>query len=639
MSAVTHESESSDRRILRFVAFAVAVVLAVSTLTARLVQLQVLQGGQFSTLSAQNSRVIQAIPSSRGLVYDRNGALLVTNVPSYSVKILPADLPLTERDSVVSRLAGLLGADPTDINTKLDSNTGSRFDLVRVATDVPEDVARTIAENHTELPGVQVVVEPRRSYLEGPLMSQVLGYTGPVDATQLASLEGRGYLPDDLIGKAGIEAEYETQLRGTYGSEEVERDAQGRKLQVLQTVSAPQAGDSLQLSIDLRTQRNGEAALKWAMSKVGIKRAVFLAMNPQTGEVLAMVSLPTYDDNAFASGISNKAYQALINDPGQPLINHAVNEHYPPGSTYKLVTGTGGLADKKITASTKIRTRAYLTLGGTRFYDWNHQGFGACNIMCGFAHSSDTFFFQVGAMLGIERLAYWARQFGFGQPTGIDLPGEVPGIVPDNQWKMQTLGQLIFPGEVYQASIGQGYDMVTPIQLLNAFAALANGGTLYQPQVVREVLGPDGQVVQPFAPKVLHKLPVAPGVLAEMRRAARNMEVVRHTYNLVDMPLVMAGKTGTAEFGLRDSKGRLPYHSWYVGFLPKDPYKKANDPNGFAAVSRTDSNFAFLVFAYDSRTLGNAATETAKKFLQLQYGIKHDYTMVDLLKRTNLYGN
>lgn len=470
-------------------------------------------------------------------------------------------------------------------------------------------------------------------------MSQVLGYTGPVDAAQLASLAGRGYLPDDTIGKTGVEATYETQLRGTYGSQEVERDAQGQKLQVLQTVTPAVAGDSLQLSIDLRTQKNGEAALKWAMSKVGIKRAVFLAMNPQTGEVLAMVSLPTYDDNLFASGISTKDYQALLNDPGQPLINHAVNEHYPPGSTYKIVTGTGALADKKITASTKIRTRGYLTLGGTRFYDWNKAGFGACNIMCGFAHSSDTFFYQVGAMLGIERLAYWARQYGFGQPTGIDLPGEVPGIVPDNQWKMQALGQLIYPGEVYQAAIGQGYDMVTPIQMLNAYAALANGGTLYQPQVVREVIGPDGQVVQPFAPKVLRKLPVAGSVLAEMRRAARNMEVVRHTLNLVDMPIVMAGKTGTAEFGLRDSKGRLPYHSWFVGFLPKDPHKSANDPNGFAAVSRTDSDFAFLVFAYDTRTYGNAATEIVKKFLQLQYGIKKDYTMIDLLKRVNFYGN
>jgi membrane peptidoglycan carboxypeptidase len=204
---------------------------------------------------------------------------------------------------------------------------------------------------------------------------------------------------------------------------------------------------------------------------------------------------------------------------------------------------------------------------------------------------------------------------------------------------MDTFGQPVYPGEVYQASIGQGYDVVTPIQLINAYAALANGGTLYQPRIVRRILAPDGSVVQDFQPTVLKQMDVPASALKDMRLAARNVVNLRHTYNLVDMPLVVAGKTGTAEFGLRDSKGRLPYHSWFVGFLPKDPTPKANDPGGLKAVSRTDSELAILAFAYDSRTKGNAATEIAKKFLQLQYGIKHDYTRVDLLKRGNFYGN
>ena len=171
------------------------------------------------------------------------------------------------------------------------------------------------------------------------------------------------------------------------------------------------------------------------MKKVGIKRGVVIAMNPQTGEVLALVSLPTYDNNQFARGISNKDYAKLLNNPDKPLLNHATQAHYPPGSTYKLVAGTGALADKKITPSTKVRTAGYLTLGGTRFYDWNHRGFGPCNIYCGFGHSSDTFFFQMAGKLGIDRLGYWAKQYGFGSLTGIDLPGEVAGIVPTNQWK------------------------------------------------------------------------------------------------------------------------------------------------------------------------------------------------------------
>ena len=185
-------------------------------------------------------------------------------------------------------------------------------------------------------------------------------------------------------------------------------------------------------------------------------------------------------------------------------------------------------------------------------------------------------------MLGIDRLAYWAKQFGFGAPTGIDLPGEASGIVPTNQWKQDTFGQPIFPGETYQAGIGQGYDVVTPIQLINAYAALANGGKLYQPQIVRQVIGPDGKVVRAFKPELIRKLPVSQAVLRRCASAARTV-TIRHTYNLVDLPIKVAGKSGTAEFGLRDSKGRLPFHSWFVGFVPKDPYKADFARTGFAA--------------------------------------------------------
>jgi penicillin-binding protein 2 len=615
------------------------VILGVGALTGRLIQLQLFRAGEFATLSSSNSRVIQAIPSARGLIHDRNGTVLVTNVPSYSVKVRPADLPLDQRDGVAARLASLVGSTPTDIVATLDAATGSRFDAVRVAADVPEATARLIAESGDDLPGVEVVVEPRRSYPEGALVSQLLGYTGPVDADELERLVERGYLPDDSIGKAGVEGSYESFLRGVYGLEEVERDARGRKLQVLQTIQSARAGDSLELAIDMRTQSNAEAAMQWAMDIVGIQRGVVGVMNPQTGEMLALVSLPTYDNNLFATGISGADYQALLDDPGKPLLNHAINAHYPPGSTYKLVAATGGLADGKITARTKLQTKGYLTIGEARFVDWNGRGFGACDLMCGFGHSSDTYFYQVGGMLGIDRLGYWASQYGFGEPTGIDLPGEVSGIVPTDQWKMDTFGQPIYPGEVYHAAIGQGYDVVTPLQLLNAYAALANGGRVYEPQIVRRVLGPDGQVVRDFEPRLDHQMEVDQGVLRQMRQAARNVVTIRHTLNLVDMPLVVAGKTGTAEFGLRDSKGRLPYHSWFAGFLPKDPYRAAGDPSGMRAVAETDSEVAIVVFAYDSRTRGNAATEILKKFLQLQYDLDRDYTRIDLLKRANFYGN
>jgi penicillin-binding protein 2 len=243
----------------------------------------------------------------------------------------------------------------------------------------------------------------------------------------------------------------------------------------------------------------------------------------------------------------------------------------------------------------------------------------------------------VAGMLGIDRLADWARAYGFGAPTGVDLPGEVSGIVPSNQWKMEALGTEIFPGEVYQAGIGQGYDVVTPLQLINAYTALANGGTLYEPRVVRNILDPDGNIVEAYEPTVLSQMNVKPEILEAMRKAARNTVLIRHTYNLVDLPIVVAGKSGTAEFGLKDAQGRLPFHSWFVAFVPKDPAKTASDPSGLKAMEGTDSELAVLAFAYDSRTKGNAATEIVKYYLQLHYGIEKDYRNFDLLERGNFY--
>jgi penicillin-binding protein 2 len=627
----------SARPFSRFLVFGLAIIISIGGLSARLFYLQVVNGGQFAALSEGNRTALEAIPSTRGLIYDRSGAVLVTNVPTFAVKVRPADLPEDRRDEVVARISALTGVPQVDINTAIDGNPGSRFDAVRVAQDVPKETASLIAEASFELPGVEVAVEARRQYAQGPLFSQILGYTGPVSAEQISHLKDDGYLPDDLIGKTGLEAYYENDLRGTYGLESVERDASGRDLQVLETVKDAKAGDSLRLTIDTREQKLAQQALQWGMKEAGLKRGVVIVMNPQTGEILAMVSLPTYDDNLFARGISAKDYAALLANPDKPLLNHAVNAHYPPGSTYKLVTGTGALGDHKITASTRIQTRPYLTLGSTRFYDWNHRGFGPCNIDCGFGHSSDTFFFQLAGKLGIDRLAYWANQYGFGQQTGIDLPGEVSGIVPTNEWKLQAKGEKIFPGEVYQAGIGQGYDVVTPIQLINAYAALANGGKLFQPQLVREVVGPDGTVVRPFEPKLIRKLDVSSGVLRTMRKAARSVVTLRHTYNLVDLPIIVAGKSGTAEFGTRDRQHRLPFHSWFVGFTPKDAAKKASDPSGLKALAKGDSELVVLAFAYDSRTKGNVATEIVKYYLQLHYGIKKDYRNFDLLRRGNFY--
>ena len=611
-----------DRLLPRFLVFGLAVVIVMSTLAVRVFYLQIPRGTTYQEQAAANSTVMVPVPSARGLIEDRQGRLLVENVPSFSIEVRPADLPYSERDAVVGRLSEMLGLSTTAINEAIDAASSNRFDLVRVAIDVPENVARLIAEDHVELPGVQVVAEARRDYLYGSTMAELLGYTGPINPDQLRQLQSAGYLPTDIIGQAGLEAQYEQQLRGMYGEEEVEQDASGRQVQVLGMPVQPQAGDTLQLSIDLKMQEQAQTALEWGIQVAGLKKGLVVVMNPQTGEVLAMVSLPSYNDNLFAQGISEADYQKLATDPNQPLLNHAIGEIYPPGSTYKLVTGSAVLSDHKLGPDQTLQTYGHLTLAGQRFNDWNGVGFGPLTVKEAYAQSSDTFFYQAAALVGIDRMAYYAHQFGFGTPTGIDLPGEASGIVPSNAWKMQTFGEPIYPGETYLAGIGQGYDAVTAIELLDAYCALANGGKLLQPQIVRQVLSPTGQVVQSFAPKLRWQVKVPASVLAYMREAAREAVVIRHTGNVVDMPLYVAGKTGTAEYGTKKIGGNLPFDSWFVGFV---------SPSGNFA--KTDSQLAILAFTYDtSNSIGNPSTEIVKYFLQMHYGIKQDYRNILLIK-------
>ena len=632
----------------RFIVFGLAVVLVVSTLAVRLSYLQLTKASYYSGRAAANRIVLEPLPSTRGLIYDRTGDVLVSNVPSFTVKIRPGDIPGDSRDEVVGRLATLLHMDPGAINVLIDRNPGSRFDFVRIASDIPEDLARIISEDRLQLPGVQVVAEARRDYTYGPLLADILGYTGAINSDQLQQLRNSGYLPDDILGKTGVEATYESALRGTYGVEQVERDATGRELDVLSTLENAQNGTSLELTIDMRAQQIAEKALAYAVKQAQLQRAAIAVMNPQTGEVLAMVSLPTYDDNLFSGGISTKDFQTLANDKRQPLLNHVVQNQFSPGSAFKLVTGVGALADGDITPHTILQTKAYLTIGNARYVEHGGHGFGPLNIYGGFAWSSDTFFYQLAGMLGIDRLAYWANQFGFGQPTGVDLPGEVGGTIPSTQWKYENFGLPVYPGETYHAGIGQGYVDVTPLQLVNAYATLANGGNLYKPQLVRRILAPDGSVVRDFQPELIHKVDADPDVLSVMRVAARTVVSEAHTVvgarnmTLDGRPFVLAGKSGTAEFGVRDAQGRLPYHTWFVGFVPKALTVAPGSPDQVQAradalVKKTDSELAVVGFAYASDSFGNVGTEIVKYFLQMYYGLDDDYRWPRAYEKTNFY--
>jgi penicillin-binding protein 2 len=602
------------KNLYRFASFSLVIVIAVAALGARMFYMQLLQGPQAEQTAAGPATVSQSIASGRGLIFDATDTPLVKNVATWSISIVPNDLPLSQRTDVVDRLAGLLNLDPVAIVTRIDTATGSLYQPVKVADNIPVDVARVIQENSGALPGVEVQLETSREYTEGQYFGQLLGYTGQLTAEQYAQLKNQGYLEQDSIGQAGLEESYEQQLRGQYGESTVSVDAAGRPIPGAAASVTPEVpGESIQLTISTHEQQIAMQALQWGLTNAHVTKGVLVAENPQNGQILAMVSLPTYNDQVFANGISEADYEKLSNDPNQPLINKAVSEQYAPGSTFKLVTGTAGLDSGKISAATTIETRPYIQIGQYKFWDWNKQGFGSLTVVQGLADSSDTFFYQLAQLVGLETLTNWAQQYGFGAPTGIDLPGEASGIVPTDQWAASTIHRALYPGEVLYAGIGQGFDAVTPIQLLDAYCALANGGTLYQPHVVSTIRDANGNIVQQIQPKVIRKLPASQQTLLTMRLGTRAVVTSRHTQNLVDLPVKVAGKTGTAEFGIKNKAGVLPYHEWFVGYTPGDPY------NG--NFTSTDSQLAVVAFVYGADSYGNVATEIAKYYLMLHYGL------------------
>ncbi|MEP6680663.1 MAG: penicillin-binding protein 2 [Chloroflexota bacterium] len=623
MADLNEGRQDLPRSRSRFIAFGIAAAVLLTTLGGRLFQVQILNGSFYAERAAAARTVQVPIPASRGLVFDRAGRALVVNTPSWAIKVRPADLPATKRSAVLGRVAELIGDSAAELAARLGAFRGSPFDLVPIAHGVSRAAALLISEEHERLPGVVVEVEPIREYLNetgkvgGSLLAHVLGYTGPVSAAQLSELQPRGYLHDDVIGTDGIERAFETELRGTYGSELVERDASGRQLKVLETTTRPQAGKNLQLTIDADVQRMATDALTWGMKAAGVSQGVTIVMNPQTGEILAMVSLPTYDNNKFARGISTKDFAAYLKNPDKPLRNHAIADIYPPGSTYKLVTALSAL-EEGVTDSTRL----WPTYGcyqipdapaGDCLADWNKAGFGPVNLVQAFALSSDTFFYQMAIKVGIDPLAAWANRLGFGKPSGIRLPGEAAGTVASTRWAQAQGRTGVFTGEVAQAGIGQNVIAVTPLQLLNAYAALANGGTLMRPMIVRGETDRAGRLTKPYAPEPLAKVAARPENLRTLRIAAREVITSGHAYNISELKLpgTLAGKTGTAEFGQPKADGSLPFHSWFVAYLPSSP-------------GASDAKLAVITFSYAALVPGNVSAEVVKYFLQKYFRLRQD---------------
>lgn len=609
----------------RFIAATIVAVILFGVLAGRLFQLQVLDGAAYAAQAAAARTVEMPIRAARGLIFDRVGRPVAVNTPSWTLYARPADLPTTEaaRRAVLARAARLAAVPVGPLLQRFAAYQGSPFELVPVGEDIGRDAALLIAEQGDQLPGISVGAEPRREYLDetgarnGELLAHVLGYTGPVSRGELEELSALGYLRNDVIGRGGVEASYEEALRGAYGSDLLERDAGGRPVKVLERLSDPVPGTNLMLTIDSRIQRIATETLKWGLEAADVAQGVTIVMNPQTGEILAMVSLPTYDNDKFAAGISAADYAAYLNDPTKPLRNHAVSDIYPPGSTFKLVTGLAALDEGVTTVSQRWPTYACYQIpdapAGQCLFDWNHRGFGPLSIVDAYSKSSDTFFYQMAVGLGVERLGGWAEELGFGQRSGVRLPNEAAGTVISKAWAQAQGRPDVFTGELAMAGIGQNAIAVTPLQLLNAYAAVANGGHLMRPMIVRGETDEAGSLVRAYEPEVIRELAASQDDLRTMRIGAREVITSGHATNInaLRVPGALSGKTGTAEFGTPTSQGVLPFHSWFVAYLPSQ-------------AGATDAELAIVTFTYSAVVRGNVSLEVIKYFFQEYFDLDQD---------------
>jgi len=596
--------------------FAVLIVLAFAVLAFNLYQIQVVQGKQYKQAAEENRIRLIRTDAARGIIYDRNGAALVRNEPQFNVSIVPADLPVKEQEDILKKLSVLIDAplatsiqaDTTDALGALASDVsrtfvaptrlaglrelvdeGRRtdpFNPVLVKTNIPRLIAFELQEQSAKYPGVRVEIAPVRTYPEGAAVAHLLGYLGAIPSQAFTEYEKRGYQQNDFVGASGLEASYEDQLRGRSGADLAIVDANGNIISSSEQ-EAPIPGNNLILSLDLELQKQVETALKKGMAKKNVKQGVAIVMNPNNGEILAMVSLPSYDNNLFARGIRPTDFNALNQDKDRPLINHAVSGMYPPGSVYKLFSAAGALQEGVIDQNTQLFDPGIIYLPNKffpddpklaqPFYNWYRPGFGFVNIIDAIANSNDIFFYKLNGgftdfptPLGQALMADYARLFGYGAETGIDLPGEAPGVVPDPKWKQQTKNEQWTTGDTYNMAIGQGFVLATPLQVLNVTATIANDGALYRPHLARAVVNSSGTVTNTIQPQVIRNLPIDSKNLALVRLGMREAVTRGTAWKVNFSDLAVAGKTGTAEYFGPRVRGHLPTHAWFTAYAPYD---------------------------------------------------------------------
>ena len=573
MAALTeinkHDGAPELRRRARVLR--VMVVFAFLALCGRLGYLQVLSGERYTFLSENNRVRIKRVAGTRGMVFDRQGKLLVDSRPSFDLIFVPEDSQ-NPRNTVRS-LARYAKRDENELlKIYEEGKRRSAFDEMVLGKDVDWSTVVAVETHQLDLPGVSLRARPRRSYADGPMAAHVLGYLGEINQKQLRLLKDQGYVIGDEIGQYGLERRWETLLRGQSGGQQVEVDALGRRVRVLhEVIDIP--GDSVHLTLDRQLQEAAHEALDG-------KQGTVVALDVNSGAILAMASTPAFDPNVFARGIKNEEWNSLIKDRLRPLNNRAIQGQYPPGSTFKIVMAIAALEEGVVNPDAYIQDPGFFPFGNRNFRDWKKGGHGAVNLHKAIVESCDTYFYQLGPKLGVDRIAKWSRAFGLGEKTGVALDHERNGLIPDTEWKRRKLRQPWFPGETISVAIGQGYVTVTPLQLANMMAAVANGGKLYRPYLVTKVESVDGATVREYGPELMRKVELKPETLSRLHRALADVvHAPGGTGGAARSPLIqVAGKTGTAQViemkGAYLKSEELSYfnrdHAWFVAYAPLD---------------------------------------------------------------------
>jgi penicillin-binding protein 2 len=551
-----------------FISFRIVTILAALVLATRLIGLQITQGAENFSQAEGNRLEAKATPAPRGLIFDRKGVALVRNEPSFSVVIRPGELPRSreERQEYFRKLSSVLSRDPSELEGQVAA--AATKESLTLEDGINRDRALSLEIKLAGVSGVEIEKSPSRQYSGLAGLGHIIGYIGKVTADDLDKRPE--LLSTAYVGKTGIEQSYDEFLQGKPGTETLEIDALGRTIRPIGS-SPPVAGKSLVLSLDADVQATTAQALREAIEKNGATSGAAVVMDVRSGDVLALVSFPTFDNNLFSANFSSAERQKILSDPAAPLINRAISGQYPSGSTIKPFVGAAALAEKTITADTVLDTsEGKIVVGQTTFSDWKTHG--RTTIRQAIAESNNIFFFALGGGykqingLGIERLKNYLERFGFGSVTGIDLGtgSEAKGLVPTPDWKKRVKKESWFLGDTYNTSIGQGNLLVTPLQLTRATAAIANGGTLYQPRLVRTILGTGQQSSQEKSPVAQKQAIIDSGILRVIREGMRQTVQSGSARSFNVLPIEVAAKTGTAQ----TSKSKDKTHSWFTAFAP-----------------------------------------------------------------------